>query len=264
MKTKTPADPAKLRKLAQAMQRIANNGDTLAKHTQLRLAILNSIHAGHWTAGDRLPPETDLTAAMGLSMGTVQRALRDLTEAGVVRRQQGSGSFVATAPHRIDDVAHCRFLDDDSRTVLPVFSQVVGRRARARKGPWSRHFTTGASIIELDRVLTVNDEFDVFNRFYFDGDRFTGLASRSKTELGGTNFKALLAQEAQVPRGGVSQTMTLIEAPREITQYMGLPEGSWVAQMDIVRYIASSSEALYYQQMFIPPTTRRLVTQEAT
>lgn len=263
MKTKTPADPAKLRKLARAMQRVAKNGAALAKHAQLRLAILDSIHAGHWTAGDRLPPETELTAATGLSMGTVQRALRDLTEAGVVRRQQGSGSFVATAPHRIDDVAHCRFLDDDGRTVLPVFSEVLGRRARARNGPWSRHFTTGASIIELDRVLTVNDEFDVFNRFYFDGDRFTGLASRSTAELAGTNFKALLAQEAQVPPGGVSQTMTLIEAPREIGQHMGLPEGAWVAQMDIVRHIAGSSEALYYQQMFIPPTTRRLVTQEA-
>ncbi len=263
MKTKTPADPNKLRKLARAMQRVARHGETLAKHAQLRLALLNCIHAGHWTAGDRLPPETELTAATGLSMGTVQRALRDLTEAGVVQRQQGSGSFVATAPHRIDDVAHCRFLDDDGSTVLPVFSEVLGRRARSRKGPWSRHFTSGASIIELDRVLTVNDEFDVFNRFYFDGDRFTGLASRSTAELAGTNFKALLAQEAQVPPGGVSQTMTLIEAPREIGQHMGLPEGSWVAQMDIVRHIAGSSEALYYQQIFIPPTTRRLVTQEA-
>lgn len=264
MKTKNPADPAKLHKLEQAMQRVVKNGDTLAKHAQLRLAILNSIHAGHWVAGDRLPPETELTAVTGLSMGTVQRALRDLTEAGVVRRQQGSGSFVATAPHRIDDVAHCRFLDDDGISVLPVFSQVVGRRARARKGPWSRHFTTGTRIIELERVLTVNDEFDVFNRFYFDGDRFAGLAARSREELAGTNFKALLAQEAQVPSGGVSQTMVLIESPCEIAQYMGLPEGSWVVQMDIVRHIAGSSEALYYQQMFIPSTSRRLVTQEAT
>ncbi len=263
MKIKMPTDPDKLRKLARAMQSVVKNGDTLAKHTQLRLAILNSIHAGHWTAGDRLPPETDLSAAMGLSMGTVQRALRDLTEAGVVRRQQGSGSFVATAPNRIDDVAHCRFFDDDDRTVLPVFSQVVGRRARARKGTWSQHFTAGTIIVELDRVLTVNDEFDVFNRFYFDGNRFTGLASRSAAELAGTNFKALLALESKVPPGGVSQTMKLIEAPLEIAQHMGLPEGTWIAQMDIVRHIAGSREALYYQQIFIPPTTRRLVTQEA-
>ncbi len=264
MKTKTPADPAKLRLLAKTMQRVAKNGGTLARHAQLRLAILGCIHAGNWTAGDRLPPETDLTVATGLSVGTVQRALSDLTAAGVVVRQQGRGSFVATAPHRIDDVAHCCFLDDDGCTVLPVFSEVLDRRAGSREGPWSQYFTAKASIIELDRVLTVNDEFDVFNRFYFDGDRFQGLASRTRAELAGTNFKALLAQEAQVPRGSVSQTMTLINAPREIAQHIGIAEGSWVAQMDIVRHINGSSEALYYQQMFIPPTTRKHVTQEAT
>ena len=70
MKTKTPADPAKLRLLAKAMQRVAKNGGILARHTQLRLAILGCIHAGNWTAGDRLPPETELTVATGLSMST--------------------------------------------------------------------------------------------------------------------------------------------------------------------------------------------------
>ncbi len=262
MKTKTPVDPAKLRNLAQAMQHVAKNGGTLVKHTLLRLTILSSIHAGNWIAGDRLPTETELADATGLSMGTVQRALRDLTEAGVVRRQQGSGSFVANAPHRIDDVAHCCFLDDDGRTLLPVFSEVVERKVPRRKGSWSQHFSARARIIQLNRVLTVNDELEVFNRFYFDGDRFTGLASRSAAELGGTNFKTLLALEAQVPPGGVSQTMTLISAPRDIAQHIGVPAGSLVAQMDIVRHIAASNEALYYQQMFIPPTIRRFVTQE--
>ena len=88
MKTKTPADPAKLRELGRALQRVARTHGGGPRHAQLRFALLNSIHAGHWTAGDRLPTETDLAAATNFSMGTVQRALRDLTDEGVVRRQQ--------------------------------------------------------------------------------------------------------------------------------------------------------------------------------
>ena len=98
MKTKTPADPAKLRKFVHAMERIARHGDSLAKHAQLRLAILNTIHAGHWAAGDRLPPETGFTVAPGLSMGTVQRALRDLTE-----RAQDEGLGATLAPAKLPD-----------------------------------------------------------------------------------------------------------------------------------------------------------------
>ncbi len=262
MKTKTPAEPAKLRELSRAMQRVARSNEGLALHAQLRFAILQCIHGGHWMAGDRLPPETELAAATGLSMGTVQRALRDLTKEGVIRRRQGSGSFVASAPHRIDDVAHCRFLDRDGSTVLPVFSHVLGRRAAPRAGPLRAHFGQDASVVRLDRVLNVNDEFDVYSRFFFDGERFRWLASRPLGELAGTNFKLLLGQEAQVPPGGVSQTMRLVQAPADVARHIGLSEGSWVAQADIVRHIAGGTGALYYQQMFIPPTSRELVTRE--
>ena len=262
MKTKTPADPAKLRELGRALQRVARTHGGGPRHAQLRFALLNSIHAGHWSAGDRLPTETDLAAATNFSMGTVQRALRDLTDEGVVRRQQGSGSFVASASHRIDEVAHCRFLDDDGQ-VLPVFSNVLARRAAGRKGPWNGQFPASAGILRLDRVLNVNAEFDVFNRFYFDGSRFKGLASRPLAELAGANLKVLLVKEAQLPAGGVNQTMRLVQAPAGVAQPMGIADGTWVAQMDIVRRIAGSDAALYYQQIFFPPTARRLVTQEA-
>lgn len=261
MKTRTPADPAKLRELVRRLKRMANKGDGLVLHARLRFAILNCLHAGHWRPGDRLPAEIELAGATGLSMGTVQRALRDLTDEGVVRRRQGSGSFVASGSTRIGDVAHCRFLDSDGSTVLPVFSRVLGRKAVARKGPWSAWFGAGASIVRLDRVLSVNDEFDVFSRFYFDGARFKGFASRPLTELAGTSFRVLLAQEAYVPPGAVSQTMRLVEVGADVAQHMGLAEGAWVAQMDIVRHVVGGDDALYYQQMFVPPTSRRLVTR---
>ena len=103
----------------------------------------------------------------------------------------------------------------------------------------------------------------MFNRFYFDGGRFKGLASRPVAELAGTNFKVLLAEEAQRPPGGVTQTLRLVKAPADVAQHIGIAEGTCIAQADIVRLIAGSDSALYYQQMFFPSTERRLVTQEA-
>ena len=262
MKTKTPTHPTKLRELSRTLARVARQSEGLALHGQLRFAILQCIHGGHWVAGDRLPTETELAATTTFSMGTVQRALRDLTEAGVIRRQQGSGSYVASAPSRIDDVAHCRFIDPERRTLLPVFSRVLGRKPAPRRGPWREHFHESAELIRLDRVLNVNDEFDVYSRFVFDGGRFKGLATRPINELAGTNFRLLLGQEAQVPSGALSQTIRLLPAPAEIARHMGVADGSWVAQTDIVRHIAGGDEALYYQQMFMPPTSRELVVRD--
>lgn len=262
MKTKTPTDPARLRALNRALRSRTDHRDGSALHSQLRLAVLHCVHSGQWVSGDRVPPEAELAEASGMSLGTVQRALRDLTEEGVIWRKQGSGSFVAGASHRIDDVAYCRFLDKDGSTVLPVFSHVHSRRPAPRNGPWATYFPAQAEVVRLDRVLNVNDEFDVFSRFYFDGARFKGLASRPISELAGMNLKRLLGDEAQLPPGGVSQTMRLVPAPPEAARHMGLDEDSWVAQMEIVRHVAGSREALYYQQMFVPPTGRELVTCE--
>lgn len=265
MRTKIAADPAKLAALTRRLRRTARGaGEALSLHARLRMALLGGINAGDWTAGDRLPTEAELAAATDLSLGTVQRALRTLTDEGVVRRRQGSGSFVAPSHHRIDDVAHARFLDDDGETVLPLFSQVLSRRPWRRAGPWSAYFSSpGVRLLRLDRVLSVNGEFDVFSRFFFDGQRFKGLASRPLGELAGTNFKVLLRQESNVPPGGLRQTLQMIAAPRDIASRIDVSPGSAVTSIEIVRYAGGGDDVVYFQQMFVPPSSRKLVTHPA-
>ncbi|WP_374434301.1 histidine utilization repressor [Inhella sp.] len=57
--------------------------------------LRDGIKSGQWTVGDRLPSEAELVAQFGVSRMTVNRALRELEQEGLIRRQQGAGSFVA-------------------------------------------------------------------------------------------------------------------------------------------------------------------------
>jgi GntR family histidine utilization transcriptional repressor len=57
--------------------------------------ILARISAGDWLPGSRVPSENELVAELGLSRMTINRALRELANDGVVTRVQGLGSFVA-------------------------------------------------------------------------------------------------------------------------------------------------------------------------
>ncbi|HKE77809.1 MAG TPA: GntR family transcriptional regulator [Solirubrobacteraceae bacterium] len=54
-------------------------------------------HGGH-RSGDRLPPEHELSAMLGVSRGTLRLALQRLESAGEIARRQGSGTFVASVP----------------------------------------------------------------------------------------------------------------------------------------------------------------------
>lgn len=62
----------------------------------LRLAELlaRGIAAGHYQAGERLPPESELSLSLSASVGTVRKALALLESRGLLERKQGSGTYV--------------------------------------------------------------------------------------------------------------------------------------------------------------------------
>jgi GntR family transcriptional regulator len=66
------------------------------RHARLAAELAARITAGDWTPGANLPIAVQLAASYGVSSWTVRRAVDTLVEAGVLRRRQGSGTFVVT------------------------------------------------------------------------------------------------------------------------------------------------------------------------
>ncbi|KAA0094619.1 GntR family transcriptional regulator [Mycolicibacterium sp. P1-18] len=63
-------------------------------HRQLYLVLHDEISRGALASGDALPTEQTLCDMFGVSRITVRRALADLSDAGLVDRRHGVGSFV--------------------------------------------------------------------------------------------------------------------------------------------------------------------------
>jgi DNA-binding GntR family transcriptional regulator len=57
-------------------------------------ALRTWLAAGRHRSGERLPPEQELSARLGISRGTLRTALRRLEASGEIVRRQGSGTFV--------------------------------------------------------------------------------------------------------------------------------------------------------------------------
>ncbi|WP_313362645.1 GntR family transcriptional regulator [Microbacterium sp.] len=64
-------------------------------HEQVRSLLMREIDVGTYAEGERLPSEPELCERFGVSRITVRRAVADLEGLGIVRRQQGRGTFVA-------------------------------------------------------------------------------------------------------------------------------------------------------------------------
>ncbi|HKJ51278.1 MAG TPA: histidine utilization repressor [Gammaproteobacteria bacterium] len=86
------------------MNAIIDSFDNVSKaapepiYLQIKKIIQQRITSGEWAAGQKLPSENDFVAALEVSRMTINRALRELTQEGLVRRVHGLGSFVAETP----------------------------------------------------------------------------------------------------------------------------------------------------------------------
>ncbi|SDF55267.1 transcriptional regulator, GntR family [Cellulosimicrobium cellulans] len=54
----------------------------------------DEIVSGRWAVGERIPTEAALVAEFGVGRNTVREALQSLVHAGLLRREQGRGTFV--------------------------------------------------------------------------------------------------------------------------------------------------------------------------
>lgn len=70
----------------------------LPLYVQISELLIREINAGRLVDGERLPPERDFAEQLGTSVGTLRKALADLTEKGLLERVQGSGNYVRAKP----------------------------------------------------------------------------------------------------------------------------------------------------------------------
>lgn len=228
------------------------------KHFVVRAAINAAIADGHWPPGAKLPTEAELVDCTGYSLGTVQRAMRALAEQGVVERRRRMGTYVASQRRQLESPWHCRFLGDDGETFLPVFTTVVGRMVTDREGPWSRPLGQGdENVVRIDRHMEINSEFTVYSEFYVLEHQFPRFMELPAEALSGADLKSLVIDTVGRPLSAIHEQLRISQFPRYVCREIDVPDGTSGIHIQAIGY-AGSSQPVYYQELFVPPTERRL------
>lgn len=70
--------------------------DKVPIYYQIKTVIYDRIIAGQLAPGDKLPAVRQLAVSLTVNVNTVQRALREMIDEGVVISQRGRGNFVTS------------------------------------------------------------------------------------------------------------------------------------------------------------------------
>lgn len=134
---------------------------TIPKYEQAAKVIARYV-AKNRRAGDRIPPEPELEKLCGVSRITVRRAVQELITRGMLRRSQGSGTYVIKTEIREDEISRKILIISRhffrSRIYDPLFGEIL-------KGALSEISATRSSVSLADYQ---DDPEEMFDRVRFE------------------------------------------------------------------------------------------------
>lgn len=242
--------------IARLLERFSRAG--LPKYTALHDAVLHAVASGQFKPGTRMPNEQELAQVLPLSLGTVQRALRQLVEERVITRRPGHGSFIAdrNSGGQMEHPFHCRFLDDSGTAYLPVFPEVLSREKATGAGPWTRHLAC-TEAVRIIRSIRIGSEFSVHSEFVIDPARLPIFTKMSLRQLGGENFKQVIFRACGQAIHKVDLFMRQEVPPRDVGKLLDMPTGQLCSSLRAHAFLGET-DPIYYQKIFTPPTQREL------
>jgi len=126
---------------------------SISLYMQIRDLLVAKIGSGEWLPGNVIPSEIKLAQELGVSQGTVRKAITELVENNVLTRRQGLGTFVS---FHDPDRALFHFFhisDNKGRKALPDSHILHCRRKLASRMEATKlKLEAGSYIIKIERL----------------------------------------------------------------------------------------------------------------
>lgn len=133
---------------------------TVPLYTQIKEALRAKIIDGTYVAHQRLPSESEMINAFGVSRITVRQAMNDLQKEGLLFKVHGKGTFVAM-PNVSQELTHLQGFGEAMRHLgHETFSEVFGLATVAGSALTCAKLglSAGVQVTEIRRVRYLNRE----------------------------------------------------------------------------------------------------------
>ncbi len=129
----------------------------LPRYQRLHDDLTRQIAEGVWKPGDAIPPEAELAATHGVSVGTIRKTVDALVAKGLLERFQGKGTFVRRPSFDSSLFRFFRFQTQSGERCVPQ-SRILKREVAEMPSAVASalHVPAGADGIHLSRLRLVD------------------------------------------------------------------------------------------------------------
>lgn len=198
-------------------------------YLQVRDMLVERITAGIWKPGVGISNEVDLSRELGVSVGTIRKALDVMEQEHLITRRQGRGTFVNDQTS--DDMA-MRFNrlcgeEGNSLSLEILKSEVKAARASEEESVRLR-IRSGDPVVRIRRIQTSQAKRVLLEQIAMPETRFPGLATKNHVP----HRIVAVAQQFGILLGGAQERITVTRASQSIAEALSVDVDTPLLELD--------------------------------
>ncbi len=213
---------------------LATGKGSISLYIQIRDLLLAKIGSGEWLPGSIIPSEINLAQELGVSQGTVRKAITELVENNVLTRRQGRGTFVSNHDSARSLFYFFHIADKNGHKVLPD-SYVLHCRSKpaSRLEVAKLKLGAGTRIIRIERVRYFADKPTMIETITLPADPFSDLGSEENHVLPNTLYE-FYEKQYGITIHSADEELRAVAASRHDAKILGLEVGTPLLEIERV------------------------------
>jgi len=198
---------------------------SISLYMQIRDLLIAKVGKGEWLPGSIIPSEVNLAQKLGVSQGTVRKAITELVEHNVLTRRQGRGTFVSNHdPHRAL-FYFFHIADNNGHKVLPDSRVLHCRRKPASRVEASKlQLAAGTGIIRIERVRNFAAKPTMVETITLPAESFDDLGRDGNYDLPNTLYE-LYEKQYGITIHSADEQLRAVAASRHDAKILNLEVG---------------------------------------
>ena len=217
--------------------KVVDPSNPIPKYLQISAWLKELVRSGRYQAGQQLPSEVDLARTCGVNRNTLRQAVAGLVAAGILRKEKGIGTFVATAKplalkHRLARISS--FRDDLSEVGIRERTKILRIKVEDANEYLARKLLLGPrqKVIAVRRLRKGNGTPFIYEESYLPHEPFHPIV---EMDLTGSMYQ-ILSERFQVVLARSEQSLRAANLKGRIAKILDLPENAAGIFMESITY----------------------------
>jgi GntR family transcriptional regulator len=207
---------------------------SISLYMQIRDLLIAKVGKGEWLPGGIIPSEINLAQELGVSQGTVRKAITELVENNVLTRRQGRGTFVSNHDSERSLFYFFHITDNSGHKVLPDSRVLHCRRKPASRLEASKlQLVVGTKIIRIERVRNFAAKPTMVETITLPAESFDDLGNEGNYDLPNTLYE-LYEKQYGITIHSADEQLRAVAASKHDAKILNLEVGTPLLEIERV------------------------------